>query len=102
MATSAIVLLIILFYYFTIYDPTYDPFNRHEQNQQSFPPFRTNAIDALVLRSVRYNFTKIFKNPNKFFKSVAHERSFIKANTDHTYSTLVVKADILSDVLGYE
>ncbi|KAJ5922900.1 hypothetical protein N7516_010603 [Penicillium verrucosum] len=51
-ASAGITVLIILLYFFLVFDPVRDPFEKDEKAPDD-PPFRPNAIDLLITRKVR-------------------------------------------------
>jgi hypothetical protein len=57
-ATAGIAVLIILIYYFTVYQPSQDPFERVDQ---SGFPFRPNPVDEIFLRGLRRGPTYVLR-----------------------------------------
>lgn len=51
-ASAGITVFIILLYFFVVFDPVRDPFEKNEKSPED-PPFRPNAIDLLITRKVR-------------------------------------------------
>ncbi|KAJ5696149.1 hypothetical protein N7536_006561 [Penicillium majusculum] len=52
-ATAGIAVLLIIIYFFVVYDPALDPFRKTDQDSSNHS-FRPNPVDEIILRTVRH------------------------------------------------
>lgn len=77
MATAGIAILVILIYYFVVYEPATDPFNRAQPGSSKH--FRPNPVDDLLLGWLRGIFNRVRADRRvDIRRKIRREQTFIK------------------------
>lgn len=69
-------MLLIIIYFFVVYDPALDPFRKTDQDSSNHS-FRPNPVDEIILRTVRH-IPKLLMGDRKFHISAQIEKGFIE------------------------
>ncbi|CAI7669265.1 unnamed protein product [Penicillium viridicatum] len=75
-ATAGIAVLLIVIYFFVVYNPALDPFRKTDQDSLN-PSFRPNPVDQIILRTARH-IPKRLMGDRKVHISAQIEEGFIE------------------------